>query len=244
MCCGNWGTGRDERDGEDHYQPGAGGPGAGGAAGAGGFLLEPDGLYPDGDTEPDLHARRGRPSDGRPQDAGTRARALHPTGFGGRQGGWGDPGDQGLRAREHRRRRQPRARPGDHRLDRRAGRPAGEPGSKVGAGRQDKVLITRSERQMINENMQARMAEATRLTQEGRLNEATAILQSALGNNVPPAGPNPGADGFNAPIDVTSRLVGGGQQGPAAPWRGAGMGPDMFQAGPTLLSRRGPAPPG
>jgi hypothetical protein len=97
---------------------------------------------------------------------------------------------------------------------------------------------------MINENMQARMAEATRLTQEGRLNEATAILQSALGNNVPSAGSSPGADGFNAPIDVTSRLVGGTQQGPAAPWRGAGLGPDLFQASPNLLSRGVQHPPG
>ena len=64
---------------------------------------------------------------------------------------------------------------------------------------------------MTNENLQARMAEATRLTQEGRLNEATAILQTALGNSVPSAGSSPGADGFNAPIDVTSRLVGGTQ---------------------------------
>ena len=44
--------------------------------------------------------------------------------------------------------------------------------------------MTRSEQQMMNENIRARMAEATRLTQEGRLNEATAILQNALGNNV------------------------------------------------------------
>jgi poly(hydroxyalkanoate) depolymerase family esterase len=97
---------------------------------------------------------------------------------------------------------------------------------------------------MMNENMQARMAEATRLTQEGRLNEATAILQNALGNNVPSAGPNPGADGFNAPIDVTSRLVRGTQQGPAAPWRGAGLGPDLFQASPNLRSRGVQHPPG
>ena len=97
---------------------------------------------------------------------------------------------------------------------------------------------------MMNENMQARMAEATRLTQEGRLNEATAILQNALGNNGPSTGSNPGADGFNAPIDVTSRLVGGAQQGPAAPWWGAGLGPDVFQTGPNLRSRGVQHPPG
>ena len=97
---------------------------------------------------------------------------------------------------------------------------------------------------MMNENMQARMAKATRLTQEGRLNEATAILQNALGNNGPSTGSNPGADGFNAPIDVTSRLVGGAQQGPAAPWWGAGLGPDVFQTGPNLRSRGVQHPPG
>ena len=97
---------------------------------------------------------------------------------------------------------------------------------------------------MMNENMQARMAKATRLTQEGRLNEATAILQNALGNNGPSTGSNPGADGFNAPIDVTSRLVGGGQQGPAAPWWGAGLGPDVSRTGPNLRSRGVQHPPG
>ena len=98
---------------------------------------------------------------------------------------------------------------------------------------------------MMNENMQARMAEATRLTQEGRLNEATAIIQNALGNNVPSAGSNPGAGGFDFPIDVTSRLVGGTQQGPAAPRRGAGLGPDVFaQTAPNLLSRGVQHPPG
>jgi poly(hydroxyalkanoate) depolymerase family esterase len=97
---------------------------------------------------------------------------------------------------------------------------------------------------MMNENTQARMAEATRLTQEGRLNEATAILQNALGNNIPSAGSNAGADGFNAPIDVTSRLVGGTSRGPAAPWRGAGLGPDVFQTAPNLRSRGVQHPPG
>ncbi|MDP8900914.1 MAG: PHB depolymerase family esterase [Actinomycetota bacterium] len=96
----------------------------------------------------------------------------------------------------------------------------------------------------MNESMQARMAEATRLTQEGRLNEATALIQGALGNSGPSTGPNLGADGFNVPIDVTSHLVGGTQQGPAAPWRGGGLGPDLFQANPNLLSRGVQHPPG
>ena len=96
---------------------------------------------------------------------------------------------------------------------------------------------------MMNENIQARMAEATRLTQEGRLNEATALIQGALGNNGPTAGFTV-ADGFNAPIDVTSRLVGGARQGPAVPWRGAGLGPDLFQSSPNLRTRGVQHPPG
>ena len=66
----------------------------------------------------------------------------------------------------------------------------------------------------MNENIQARMAEATRLTQEGRLNEATALLQSALGNGAPPAGSGAVPEGFDFPIDVTSRLFGVNSQGP------------------------------
>lgn len=98
---------------------------------------------------------------------------------------------------------------------------------------------------MLNENIQARMAEATRLTQEGRLAEATAVLQNALGNGMPAGNSDAGADGFDAPIDVTSRLVGGSSQGPAAPWRGAGLGPDAFaQTSPNLLSRGVQHPPG
>ena len=96
----------------------------------------------------------------------------------------------------------------------------------------------------MNENIQARMAEATRLTQEGRLNEATALLQSALGSGAPPAGSGAGAEGFDFPIDVTSRLVGGNSQGPATSWPGAGLGPDLFQASPNLRTRGVQHPPG
>ena len=96
----------------------------------------------------------------------------------------------------------------------------------------------------MNENIQARMAEATRLTQEGRLNEATALLQSALGNGAPPAGSGAGAEGFDFPIDVTSRLVGGNSRGPAISWPGAGLGPDLFQASPNLRTRGVQHPPG
>jgi poly(hydroxyalkanoate) depolymerase family esterase len=94
----------------------------------------------------------------------------------------------------------------------------------------------------VNENMQARMAEATRLTQEGRLNEATALIQGALGNAAPPA--SPGAAGFDFPIDVSSRLVGGTEQGPAPSWPGAGLGPDLFQDSLNPHTRGVQHPPG
>jgi poly(hydroxyalkanoate) depolymerase family esterase len=76
----------------------------------------------------------------------------------------------------------------------------------------------------MNESIQARMAEATRLTQEGRLDEATSIIQSALGNGLPTMSPNLGTPptfGTNGPIDVTSQLLKTAPQGPA-PHRGTG----------------------
>jgi poly(hydroxyalkanoate) depolymerase family esterase len=79
----------------------------------------------------------------------------------------------------------------------------------------------------MNENIQARMAEATRLTQEGRLNEATSLIQGALGNGLPTmpqnfGTPSPfGTGGTNSPIDVTSQLLRSAPQGPA-PHRGTG----------------------
>ena len=40
----------------------------------------------------------------------------------------------------------------------------------------------------MNKDMLARMAQATELTRTGRLAEATALIQRALGNVAPPAG--------------------------------------------------------
>ena len=59
---------------------------------------------------------------------------------------------------------------------------------------------------MLNENTRSRMAEATRLTKEGRLQEATAIIQGALGTP-PVAPPEHEKVGHDFPIDVASRLV-------------------------------------
>ena len=98
----------------------------------------------------------------------------------------------------------------------------------------------------MNESIQARMAEATRLTKEGRLDEANSIIQNALGNSLPTAStsfgslpnfgtspgfgasPNFGMGGTNGPIDVTSQLLRETPQGPA-PHRG--VGPNLRSRG-------------
>jgi hypothetical protein len=51
------------------------------------------------------------------------------------------------------------------------------------------------------------MAEATRLTRQGHLEEATATIQRALGGKFFAASSPGGAGDTDVPIDVTSRLV-------------------------------------
>jgi hypothetical protein len=65
----------------------------------------------------------------------------------------------------------------------------------------------------MNDQMQNGMAEATRLTQQGRLDEATAAIQRALGGAFAPAQEGPGDT--NEPIEVISRLVRETPRGPA-----------------------------
>jgi hypothetical protein len=65
----------------------------------------------------------------------------------------------------------------------------------------------------MRDQMHSGMAEATRLTQQGRLDGATAAIQRALGGTfVPTEGPGGSSDG---PIDVTSRVVRRTPRGPA-----------------------------
>ena len=66
----------------------------------------------------------------------------------------------------------------------------------------------------MNNQMHRGMAEATRLTRLGRLDEATVAIQRALGDTLVPTG-EPGGSG-NGPIDVTSRVFRRAQRGPAA----------------------------
>jgi poly(hydroxyalkanoate) depolymerase family esterase len=66
----------------------------------------------------------------------------------------------------------------------------------------------------MNEQMQSGMKEATRLTQQGRLDEATAAIQRALGGTFAPTEEQERSG--EGPIDVTSRVVRRTQRGPGA----------------------------
>jgi hypothetical protein len=57
----------------------------------------------------------------------------------------------------------------------------------------------------VSDQMQAGMAEATRLTSEGRLAEATAVIQRTLGSAFAPA-PD-GSGGADGPVERSSRVV-------------------------------------
>jgi poly(hydroxyalkanoate) depolymerase family esterase len=66
----------------------------------------------------------------------------------------------------------------------------------------------------MSDQMHSSIAEATRLTQQGRLDEATAAIQRALGGAFVPTREPGGSD--ERPIDVTSRVVRKTPGGPAA----------------------------
>ena len=96
----------------------------------------------------------------------------------------------------------------------------------------------------MNYGIQNGMAEATRLTQQGRLDEATAALQRALGGKVP-AGPPEGSAGMDGAIDVVSRLLKRTPQGPAGDRLKSGWGPAIqTPPGPNLGTRGVQRPPG
>jgi poly(hydroxyalkanoate) depolymerase family esterase len=98
----------------------------------------------------------------------------------------------------------------------------------------------------MNDQMHTGIAEATRLTQQGRLEEATAAIQRALGGTSAPAAQE-GPGDTNEPIEVTPRLVRETPQGPAEGWRKAVRRPGAAAwttPGPTLLTRGVQLPPG
>jgi poly(hydroxyalkanoate) depolymerase family esterase len=92
----------------------------------------------------------------------------------------------------------------------------------------------------MNDQMQNGMAEATRLTQQGRLEEATAAIQRSLGGTFVPAREPGSSGGANSPIDVTSWVVKKSHQGLAGGRSGTLRGPDAAAwttPPPNLLSR-------
>ena len=99
----------------------------------------------------------------------------------------------------------------------------------------------------MNEQMQSGMAEATRLTQQGRLDEATAAIQRALGGTFVPA-TKPGSSGeADGPIDITSRILKETRQGPAVGRRPAGRrsrAATLPTPPPNLLTRGAASPSG
>jgi poly(hydroxyalkanoate) depolymerase family esterase len=90
----------------------------------------------------------------------------------------------------------------------------------------------------MKDKTHAGIAEATRLTRQGRLDEATAAIQRALGGKLVPAKDGPGDT--NEPIEVISHLVKETPQGPvedrptAVRWPSAAA---WTTPGPTLLTR-------
>jgi poly(hydroxyalkanoate) depolymerase family esterase len=90
----------------------------------------------------------------------------------------------------------------------------------------------------MNDQMQSGMAEATRLTQQGRPDEATAAIQRALGGTFVPTKEPGGSD--EGAIDVTSRIVKEIRRGPAAGGRTVGRRPGAATwptPQPNLLTR-------
>ena len=90
----------------------------------------------------------------------------------------------------------------------------------------------------MNDQMQNGIAEATRLTQQGRLDEATAAIQRALGGTFTPS-----PEGFgnsDEPIEATSRLIKRTPHEQENSRDTAGRGPGAATwttPGPTLLTR-------
>jgi poly(hydroxyalkanoate) depolymerase family esterase len=95
----------------------------------------------------------------------------------------------------------------------------------------------------MNDQMHTGIAEATRLMQQGRLDEATAAIQRALGGTFAPAAQE-GPGDTNEPIEVISRLV---SETPAGGRRTASRRPgaaDWTVPGPTLFTHGVQLPPG
>jgi poly(hydroxyalkanoate) depolymerase family esterase len=99
----------------------------------------------------------------------------------------------------------------------------------------------------MNNHTQNGMAEATRLTKQGRLEEATAAIQRALGGTYFPASSPGGSGGADGPIDVDSWVVREGSRERGTERRAAHREPGAAMwttPGPTLLTHGVQLPPG
>ena len=111
----------------------------------------------------------------------------------------------------------PEAGPGNYRLGRGARFIPGEPGRKSGAGGPyPPVVNQREEITTMSNPLQAGMAEAMRLTQEGNLNEATATIQRALGGQYTPVWTQDDS-GKDQPIEALGSIVNGSTTTEAPP---------------------------
>jgi poly(hydroxyalkanoate) depolymerase family esterase len=98
----------------------------------------------------------------------------------------------------------------------------------------------------MNDQMHTGIAEATRLTQQGLVDEATAAIQRALGGTFAPAAQEDSRN-KDEPIEVISRLIRHTPQGPAVARRTTDRWPEAAMwttPGPTLLTRGVQSPPG
>src|SRR5215217_8751672 len=84
----------------------------------------------------------------------------------------------------------------------------------------------RGEARSMSNLLQDSMLEATRLTNEGRLAEATAAIQRALGGIPTPVAPGEDTNGTEGPVETTGRVL----EGATRPSESA----DFDQSGDTL----------
>src|SRR5215212_985794 len=93
-----------------------------------------------------------------------------------------------------------------------------------------------------NDQMHSGIAEAKRLTRQGRLGEATVAIHRALGGAFVPAKEPVSSDGSNRPIDVTPRIVRRARQVPATDRHTDPNAATRTAQSPNLLTRGAGSP--
>src|SRR5260221_5656906 len=209
-------TAEDPGKREDHHQSRLCRPRSRRPDGAGRVLRQPNRLHSNRNSQPARSARRRGPAVGRAQDPRSWSPALQSRGPRGGAGSERDASDQCARAGHHRATRHARIGPRHHPLRHRAGRAACEPGGQGRPERSDALTpachhsrarnsaaitfngtrsgsepgllsVPSTESIDMNNTSLRGMFEATRLTREGRLAEATSLLQNLLRGGAEPA---------------------------------------------------------